>query len=67
MTTRANRQLPGPVSHRLDTQPCRLQRKLDLAGREVKVRGKPGVNLQLIVDFHQGRKHPPIVTLKRVA
>jgi len=33
----------------------------------VKVRGKPGVNLQLVVDFHQGRKHLPIVTLKRVA
>ena len=31
MTTRANRQLPGPVSHRLDTQPCRLQRKFDFA------------------------------------
>ena len=31
------------------------------------VRGAPGVRLQLVVDFHQGRRHLPIVTLKRVA
>jgi hypothetical protein len=31
------------------------------------VRGKPGVNLQLVVDFHQGRKHLPVVTLRQVA
>ncbi len=34
---------------------------------QAKVRGRPGVHLRLLVDFHQGRKHLPIVTLKRVA
>jgi hypothetical protein len=37
------------------------------ASPQVKVRGKPGVNLQLVVDFHQGRKHLPVVTLRQVA
>ena len=37
------------------------------ASPQVKVRGKPGVDLQLVVHFHQGRKHLPIITLKRVA
>jgi putative transposase len=32
-----------------------------------KVRGQPGVRLALVVDYHQGRKHLPIVTLKRAA
>jgi transposase InsO family protein len=32
-----------------------------------KVRGEPGVRLQLVVDFHQGRKHLPVVTLRQVA
>jgi putative transposase len=32
-----------------------------------KVRGKPGVKLQLAVAWHEDRKHLPIVTLKRVA
>jgi len=31
------------------------------------VRGKPGGNLQLVVEYHEGRKHLPIITLKRVA
>jgi hypothetical protein len=30
------------------------------ASPQVKVRGKPGANLQLAVDFHQGCKHLPI-------
>ena len=37
------------------------------AAPPVKVRGEPGTRLQLMVDFHQGRKHLPVVTLKRVA
>ena len=37
------------------------------ASPQVKVRGKPGVNLQLAVDFHQGRKHLPVVVLMRAA
>ena len=35
------------------------------ASPQVKVRGKPGVSLQLVVDFQQGRKHLPIVALIR--
>lgn len=37
------------------------------ASPPAKVRGQPGVRLQLAVDYHQGRKHLPIVTLKRAA
>jgi putative transposase len=37
------------------------------ASPQVKVRGKQGINLQLVVDFHQGRKHLPVVTLRQVA
>jgi transposase InsO family protein len=32
-----------------------------------KVRGKPGARLELILAHHQGRKHLPIVMLKKVA
>ncbi|MGA2799503.1 MAG: hypothetical protein ABSE63_18115 [Thermoguttaceae bacterium] len=39
--------------------PCAAPRTL--------VKGKPGVRLELQVDFHKGRKHLPIVTLKRAA
>ena len=31
------------------------------------VRGKPGAELTLEVSFHRGRKHLPIVNLKRAA
>jgi putative transposase len=31
------------------------------------VRGQPGVRLQLVVEYHYGRRHLPIVTLKRAA
>jgi transposase InsO family protein len=37
------------------------------ASPPAKVRGEPGVRLQVVVDYHQGRKYLPIVTLKRVA
>jgi len=37
------------------------------ASPQAKVWGNPGLRLQLVVDFHQGRRHLPIVTLKRVA
>ena len=37
------------------------------ASPKAKVRGEPGLRLQLVVDFHQGRTHLPIITLKRVA
>jgi len=31
------------------------------------VKGKPGVRLELAVTFEAGRKHLPIISLKRVA
>jgi len=31
------------------------------------VRGKPGRSLQLVVDFHLGRKHLAIIAMKRAA
>jgi putative transposase len=37
------------------------------AGPWALVRGKPGVNLELQVEYLAGRKHLPIVTLKRAA
>jgi len=37
------------------------------ASPPAKLRWQPGVRLQLVVDYHQGRKHLPIVTLKRAA
>jgi hypothetical protein len=37
------------------------------ASPRAKVRGQPGVRLRLVVDYYEGRKHLPIVTLKRVA
>jgi len=45
----------------------RWPRDSPCASPQAKVRGNPGVRLQLVVDFHQGRGHLPIVTLKRVA
>ena len=48
-----------PRPHWPSDSPC--------ASPQAKVRGKPGVHLQLVVDFPQGRQHLPIVMLKRVA
>jgi hypothetical protein len=31
------------------------------------VKGRPGVKLELHVDYHRGRKHLPMVTLRRAA
>ncbi len=31
------------------------------------IKGRPGVNLLLQIDYHRGRKHQPIVTLRRAA
>lgn len=39
--------------------PCALPRTL--------VKGKPGVRLELHVDFYRGKRHLPIVTFRRVA
>ena len=48
-----------PRPHWPSDSPC--------ASPQVKVRGKPGVRLRLVVDYYEGRKHLPIVTLKRAA
>jgi putative transposase len=37
------------------------------AAPQAKIRGEPGVRPRLVVDFHQGRRHLPIVTLRQVA
>jgi len=51
---------------RFEPRPCWPSHS-PCASPQAKVRGKPGVNLQLVVDFRQGRKHLPIITLKRAA
>lgn len=42
-------------------------RRSRCAPPQVLVRGRPGAALELRVEFHCGRKHLPLVTLKRVA
>jgi len=37
------------------------------ASPQAKARGKPGGTLQLVVDYYQGHRHLPIITLKRAA
>jgi len=37
------------------------------AGPQVLVKGKPGVRLDLAVTFEGGRRHLPVVALRRVA
>ena len=37
------------------------------ASPPAKLRGEPSVQLRLVVDHHQGRKHLPIVTLRQAA
>ncbi len=46
---------------------ARWPRGSPCASPRAKVRGKPGVCLQLVVEHHAGRRHLPIVTLRRVA
>ena len=48
-----------PRPHWPGNSPC--------ASPPATVRGAPGARLQLVMDFHQGRRHLPLVTLKRVA
>jgi len=37
------------------------------AGAQALVRGRPGVVVELCVEYRGGRKHPPTVSLERVA
>jgi putative transposase len=46
---------------------ARWPRRSKCASPQVPVRGPTGVKLQLVVDYHAGRRHLPIVRLKRAA
>jgi putative transposase len=45
----------------------RWPRRSPCAAPQTLIRGQPGVRLDLAIRYHGGRKHLPIVTLKRVA
>jgi len=45
----------------------RWPRRSRCAGHQVLVRGRPGAVLELSVTCHGGRKHLPVITLRRVA
>jgi hypothetical protein len=45
----------------------RWPRRSRCAAPQVLIRGRPGVRLELLVHFCSGRRHLPIVTLKRAA
>ncbi len=43
-------------------------KKLDVGGLpQVLVKGQPGVQIELVVSYQYGRKHLPVVTLRRAA
>jgi len=44
-----------------------LAEPVPCASPQAKVPVRPGDNLQLVVEYHEGRKHLPIIMLKRVA
>jgi putative transposase len=46
---------------------ARWPRGSPCARPQVLIKGKPGVRLELSVTFHGGRKHLPVVTIRRVA
>jgi len=46
---------------------ARWPRGSPCARPQVLVKGRPGVRVELDVTFHGGRKHLPVVTLRRVA
>ena len=51
----------------LVTSPVRAGRAARRAPRRAPVRGKAGARVELEVTHDQGRKHLPIVSLRRVA
>ena len=57
---------PGNRSPRFEPR-ARWPRGSQCAAPQTLVKGKPGVRLELVVTFEGGRKHLPIVTLRRVA
>jgi transposase InsO family protein len=57
-----------PASRRARFEPrCRWPRRSPCAGPQAPVRGRRGVRLDLRVAFRAGRKHLPIVSLRRAA
>ena len=56
-----------PANRRPRFEPRRWPRGSPCAKPWALVRGSPGAKLTLEVGYHRGRKHLPIVTLKRVA
>jgi hypothetical protein len=60
------RQLPACRRPRFEPR-SRWPRGSPCAGHWALVRGKPGARLELHVEFQGGRRHLPIVTLKRAA
>ena len=57
---------PANRSPRFEPRP-RWPRGSPCARPQVLVKGKPGVRLELAVTFEAGRKHLPVVALRRVA
>jgi len=57
---------PANQSPRWEPRP-RWPRGSPCAAPQVLVKGRPGARVALVVTFHEGRKHLPVVTLKRVA
>ncbi len=59
-------QLPANRAPRWEPR-SRWPRGSPCAAPRTLVKGRPGARVELAVTFHEGRKHLPIVTLKRVA
>jgi len=57
---------PAGRAPRFEPRP-RCPRRSTCAFPRTLIRGQPGVALHLAVRFHGGRRHLPIVTLKRAA
>ena len=57
-----------PACRRPRVEPrARWPRRSPCAGPHALVRGRPGAAVELHVTYHAGRKHLPVVSLKRVA
>ncbi|MGB2754671.1 MAG: DDE-type integrase/transposase/recombinase [Phycisphaerae bacterium] len=57
-----------PANHTPRYEPrSQWQRGSPCAGPQTLIKGQPGVHLQLAVTFEAGRKHLPVVTLRRAA
>jgi transposase InsO family protein len=57
---------PASRAPRFEPRP-RWPRRSPCASPQTLIRGQPGVRLNLAVRYHGGRRHLPIITLKRAA